>query len=75
MDRTQVQSIDQGLFAFPKPMKRHIVGYAISFCLFVATFTLYSGSLAIPDVPRVEEATVLPFLHEDISDYDFGPLQ
>ncbi|RJU83592.1 MAG: hypothetical protein DWC05_07815, partial [Candidatus Poseidoniales archaeon] len=75
MDRTQVQSIDQGLFAFPRPMLRHIVGYTISFCFFLAAFGLYSDSLTIPDVPRVEEATVLYHLHEDISNYEFGPLQ
>lgn len=75
MDRTQVQSIDQGLFAFPKPMLRHIVGYTISFCLFMAALGLYSHSLTIPDVPRVEEATVLFHLHEDTSNYEFGPLQ
>ena len=52
-----------------------MVGYTISFCLFMAAFGLYSDSLTIPDVPRVEEATVLSHLHEDISDYEFGPLQ
>ncbi|MGB1419331.1 MAG: hypothetical protein ACPG7K_00975 [Poseidonia sp.] len=75
MDRTEVQSIDQGLFAFPKPTLRHGVGYFFSAALVVAALVLYSTSLLIPDVPRVEEATVIPYLHDDMSSYEYGPLQ
>ena len=67
MDRTEVQSIDQGLFAFPKPTLKHGVGYFFSASLVVAALVLYSTSLLIPDVPRVEEATVIPYLHDDMS--------
>ena len=75
MDRTEVQSIDQGVFAFPKPTLRHGIGYLISLGLVVVAFGLYSSSLVIPDVPRVEEATVLPYLHDDMAAYDYGSLQ
>ena len=75
MDRTEVQSIDQGLFAFPKPTLKHGVGYFFSASLVVAALVLYSTSLLIPDVPRVEEATVIPYLHDDMSSYEYGPLQ
>lgn len=75
MDRTEVQSIDQGVFAFPKPTFRHGIGYFISLVLVVVAIGLYSSSLVIPDVPRVEEATVLPYLHDDMASYDYGPVQ
>ena len=41
----------------------------------LTAYTLYSQSLGIPDVPRVEEATVLPYLHDDVSAYDLAPVQ
>lgn len=75
MDRTEVQSIDQGVFAFPKPTFRHGIGYFISLVFVVVAIGLYSSSLVIPDVPRVEEATVLPYLHDDMASYDYGPVQ
>ena len=75
MDRTEVQSIDQGLFAFPKPTLKHAIGYFFSAGFVVGALVLYSTSLLIPDVPRVEEATVIPYLHDDMSSYEYGPLQ
>ena len=33
------------------------------------------SSVSIPDVPRVEEATVIPYLHDDMASYDYGPVQ
>ena len=75
MDRTEVQSIDQGVFAFPKPTVRHGIGYAISIACFLTAFGMFTSSLVIPDVPRVEEATVLPYLHEDMASYEYGSLQ
>ncbi|MED5566818.1 MAG: hypothetical protein VX382_03090, partial [Candidatus Thermoplasmatota archaeon] len=75
MDPTEVQSIDQGVFAFPKPTLRHAFGYLFSIIGVVVALGLYTSSLVIPDVPRVEEATVLPYLHEDMAAYEYGPLQ
>ena len=75
MDPTEVQSIDQGVFAFPKPTLRHAFGYLFSIIGVVVALGLYTSSLVIPDVPRVEEATVLPYLYEDMAAYEYGPLQ
>ena len=75
MDRLAVQSLDQGMFAFPRPKLIHVIGYIITFFSVLTAYTLYSQSLTIPDVPRVEEATVLPYLHDDVSAYDFAPVQ
>ena len=75
MDRTEVQSIDQGVFAFPKPTFKHGVGYFISGTLLLVALGMFLSSLAIPDVPRVEEANVLPYLHEDMAAYEYGSLQ
>jgi len=75
MDRLAVQSLDQGAFAFPRPTTRHIIGYILSFFAMLTAYTLYSQSLVIPDVPRVDEATVLPYLHDDVSAYNFATLQ
>ena len=75
MDRLAVQSLDQGAFAFPRPTTRHIIGYIFSFFAMLTAYTLYSQSLAIPDVPRLDEATVLSHLHDDVSAYDFAPVQ
>ena len=75
MDRLAVQSLDQGMFAFPRPKPIHVFGYAMTFFAVLTAVTMYSQSLSIPDVPRVEEATVLPYLHEDVSAYDFAPVQ
>ena len=75
MDRLAVQSLDQGMFAFPRPKPIHVFGYAMTFFAVLTAYILYSQSLSIPDVPRVEEATVLPYLHEDVSAYDFAPVQ
>ena len=61
MDPTEVQSIDQGVFAFPKPTLGHAFGYLFSIIGVVVALGLYTSSLVIPDVPRVEEATVLPY--------------
>ena len=75
MDRLAVQSLDQGMFAFPRPKVIHIIGYIITLSSVLTAYTLYSQSLGIPDVPRVEEATVLPYLHDDVSAYDLAPVQ
>ena len=75
MDRTAVLSIDQGLFSFPKPTFKHLVGYVFSGLLMFGALALYLSSVSIPDVPRVEEATVIPYLHDDMASYDYGPLQ
>ena len=75
MDPTEVQSIDQGVFAFPKPTFRHGMGYFFSIVGMFIAFGLYSSSLIIPDVPRVDEADVLPYLHDDMAAYEYGPLQ
>ena len=75
MDRTAVLSIDQGLFSFPKPTFKHMVGYFFSGLLMFGALALYLSSVSIPDVPRVEEATVIPYLHDDMASYDYGPLQ
>lgn len=75
MDRLAVQSLDQGMFAFPRPKPIHVFGYIITLSSVLTAYILYSQSLGIPDVPRVEEATVLPYLHEDVSAYDFAPVQ
>jgi hypothetical protein len=75
MDRAAVQSIDQGLFSFPKPAFKHMVGYFFSGLLMFGALALYLSSVSIPDVPRVEEATVIPYLHDDMASYDYGPLQ
>ena len=75
MDPTEVQSIDQGVFAFPKPTFRHGLGYFFSIVGMFIAFGLYSSSLIIPDVPRVDEADVLPYLHDDMAAYEYGPLQ
>jgi len=75
MERLAVQSLDQGAFAFPRPTLRHIIGYILSFFAMLTAYTLYSQSLVIPDVPRVEEATILPYLHDDVSAYNFATVQ
>ena len=75
MDRTAVSSIDQGLFSFPKPSFKHLVGYFFSGLLMFGALALYLSSVSIPDVPRVEEATVIPYLHDDMASYDYGPVQ
>ena len=75
MDRTAVLSIDQGLFSFPKPTFKHMVGYFFSGLLMFGALALYLSSVSIPDVPRVEEATVIPYLHDNMASYDYGPLQ
>ena len=75
MDPTEVQSIDQGVFAFPKPTFKHGLGYVFSISAMLVAFGLFSSSLVIPDVPRVEEANVLPYLHDDMAAYEYGSLQ
>lgn len=75
MGPTDVHSIDQGFFFLPKPTGRHMVGYLLSLLGVLIAFGMYTSSLVIPDVPRVEEATVLPYLHDDMGLYDHGPLQ
>ena len=74
MDPTEVQSIDQGVFAFPKPTFKHGLGYVFSISAMLVAFGLFSSSLVIPDVPR-EEANVLPYLHDDMAAYEYGSLQ
>jgi hypothetical protein len=67
--------LDHGFFQFPRPTVRHFIGYFIAGAMFLFAFSLYSSSLDIPDVPRVDEATQLPSLLEDHAVYDYGPLQ
>ena len=71
----EVQGLDHGFFQFPRPTTRHIIGYIIAAVLFMVSYGMYASSLSIPDVPRVEEADVLPSLFQDPADYDFEPVQ
>jgi hypothetical protein len=75
MNKTSVQSIDQGAFSFPRPSFKHAMGYLIAIVLFSNAMVSYLSSADIPDVPRLDEATALPALHEDIEAYDFKALQ
>ena len=75
MDRLAVQSLDQGAFAFPRPTARHIFGYILAFVALLIAFIMYSQSQSIPDVPRVEEATVIPYIYDDVSAYEFEAVQ
>ena len=52
MDPSEVQSIDQGVFAFPKPTFKHGLGYVFSISAMLVAFGLFSSSLVIPDVPH-----------------------
>ena len=70
-----IQSLDHGFFQFPRPTTRHIIGYIIAAVLFMVSYGMYASSLSIPDVPRVEEADVLPSLFQNPADYDFEPVQ
>ena len=70
-----IRALDHGFFQFPRPTTRHVVGYVIASGLFLVAFGLYTSSLSIPDVPRVEEAELLSSLHDDPGEYDYGELQ
>ena len=62
----EVQGLDHGFFQFPRPTTRHIIGYIIAAVLFMVSYGMYASSLGIPDVPRVEEADVLPSLFQTL---------
>ena len=72
---SEAYGLDHGFFHFPKPTAAHKAGYVLSVVLMIVAVFLYSSSLFIPDVPRIDEAEKLPSLHEDPSMYAFGPLQ
>ena len=70
-----VTGLDHGLFRITPPTLKQGVGFFVA--LGILLFALVHGlsSLAIPDVPRTDEATLLSSLPEDDSLYDFAPVQ
>ncbi|MDA7464389.1 hypothetical protein N9N14_01635 [Candidatus Poseidonia alphae] len=69
-----VTDLDQGLFKFPLPTWRGLIGYLIALSMFVSAFTMYSSGQSIPDIPQLSEADRLDELG-DIDSYNFQSLQ
>jgi hypothetical protein len=74
-NRADIQSLNHGTFHFPRPNAFQRIGYIFSVILFLVGLFLYSSSLSIPDVPRLDEAEQLAILPEDLSALDFQPVQ
>jgi len=75
MENTELQSIDQGAFSIPRPKLKHTIGYIIAASFIFSAVQGYMVSLTIPDIPRIDEATALPALYEDMDAYEFKPVQ
>lgn len=75
MAGSELKNLDQGVFCFPRPGPLHTLGYVLSAILFIVAAGLYSTSLSIPDVPRVDEAIVHASLETDPSSYEFVDVQ
>ena len=75
MAESELKNLDQGVFCFPRPGPLHTLGYVLSAILFIVAAGLYSTSLYIPDVPRVDEAIVHASLETDPSSYEFVDVQ
>lgn len=70
-----VHGLDHGFFQFPKTTLLNKLGYAISLVALLIAGGLYSTSLAIPDVPRVDEAEMLTQLPGNVSELTFAEVQ
>lgn len=70
-----MHGLDHGFFQFPKTTLVNKLGYALALVAFLVAGVLYSTSLSIPDVPRVDEAKFLTELPADVDDLTFVDVQ
>ncbi|MGB1588231.1 MAG: hypothetical protein ACPHJD_05395 [Poseidonia sp.] len=71
----RLRSLNHGVLHIPRPSTLHKFGYLVSSILFAVALFLYSSSLSIPDIPRLDEATEMDSLPGDLSSLSYLPTE